>query len=63
MLFTANPEDYTNRGSIITPLKDRIGSQIITHYPSTLETRSRSPSRRPICGEGSTSRSPTSSGK
>jgi magnesium chelatase subunit I len=33
MLFTANPEDYTNRGNIITPLKDRIGSQIITHYP------------------------------
>jgi magnesium chelatase subunit I len=37
LLFTANPEDYTNRGSIITPLKDRIGSQIITHYPSTVE--------------------------
>jgi len=37
MLFTANPEDYTNRGSIITPLKDRIGSQIITHYPRTLD--------------------------
>lgn len=33
-IFTANPEDYTNRGSIITPLKDRIGSQILTHYPS-----------------------------
>lgn len=33
MLFTANPEDYTNRGRIITPLKDRIASQIITHYP------------------------------
>ena len=32
-VFTANPEDYTNRGSIVTPLKDRIGSQIITHYP------------------------------
>jgi magnesium chelatase subunit I len=32
-VFTANPEDYTNRGSIITPLKDRIQSQIITHYP------------------------------
>jgi magnesium chelatase subunit I len=32
-VFTANPEDYTNRGSIITPLKDRIGSQILTHYP------------------------------
>ena len=35
-IFTANPEDYTNRGSIVTPLKDRIGSQIITHYPHTL---------------------------
>jgi magnesium chelatase subunit I len=34
--YSANPEDYTNRGSIITPLKDRIGSQIITHYPRTL---------------------------
>ena len=32
-IFTANPEDYTNRGSIVTPLKDRIGSQILTHYP------------------------------
>ncbi len=37
-LFTANPEDYTNRGSIITPLKDRIQSQILTHYPKTIET-------------------------
>ncbi|PQJ30472.1 magnesium chelatase [Nonlabens arenilitoris] len=36
-LFTANPEDYTNRGSIVTPLKDRIGSQILTHYPETIE--------------------------
>ncbi|GER59108.1 magnesium chelatase [Patiriisocius marinus] len=36
-VFTANPEDYTNRGSIVTPLKDRIGSQILTHYPETLE--------------------------
>ena len=36
-LFTANPEDYTNRGSIVTPLKDRIGSQIMTHYPKTVE--------------------------
>lgn len=32
-IFTANPEDYTNRGSIVTPLKDRIGAQILTHYP------------------------------
>jgi len=37
-IFTANPEDYTNRGSIVTPLKDRIDSQILTHYPKTLET-------------------------
>src|SRR4029078_281712 len=36
-VFTANPEDYTNRGSIVTPLKDRIESQILTHYPKTLE--------------------------
>ncbi|HEY0091286.1 MAG TPA: AAA family ATPase [Flavobacterium sp.] len=36
-IFTANPEDYTNRGSIVTPLKDRIGSQILTHYPETVE--------------------------
>lgn len=36
-VFTANPEDYTNRGSIVTPLKDRIDSQILTHYPKTLE--------------------------
>jgi magnesium chelatase subunit I len=36
-VFTANPEDYTNRGSIVTPLKDRIGSQIITHYPGSIE--------------------------
>ncbi len=38
LIFSANPEDYTNRGSIITPLKDRIDSQIITHYPRTMET-------------------------
>ncbi|MBK8346575.1 MAG: magnesium chelatase [Saprospiraceae bacterium] len=37
-VFTANPEDYTNRGSIITPLKDRIESQILTHYPRSIET-------------------------
>ena len=35
-VFTANPEDYTNRGSIVTPLKDRIGSQILTHYPDDI---------------------------
>ncbi|MCX7014416.1 MAG: magnesium chelatase [Candidatus Sumerlaeota bacterium] len=37
MVFTANPEDYTNRGNIITPLKDRIEAQIMTHYPRSLE--------------------------
>ncbi len=37
ILFTANPEDYTNRGNIITPLKDRIDSQILTHYPKTID--------------------------
>jgi len=37
ILFTANPEDYTNRGNIITPLKDRIDSQILTHYPRSME--------------------------
>ena len=36
-VFTANPEDYTNRGSIVTPLKDRIESQILTHYPKELD--------------------------
>jgi magnesium chelatase subunit I len=36
-IFTANPEDYTNRGAIVTPLKDRIDSQILTHYPKTTE--------------------------
>jgi magnesium chelatase subunit I len=36
-IFTANPEDYTNRGSIITPLKDRIESQILTHYPNAID--------------------------
>lgn len=37
-VFTANPEDYTNRGAIVTPLKDRIESQILTHYPKNIET-------------------------
>jgi magnesium chelatase subunit I len=37
IVYSANPEDYTNRGNIITPLKDRIGSQIMTHYPRSLE--------------------------
>ncbi len=40
-MFTANPEDYTNRGSIITPLKDRIESQILTHYPRSVEVAMR----------------------
>ena len=38
LVFSANPEDYTNRGNIITPLKDRISSQILTHYPDDLKT-------------------------
>src|SRR5579864_9016325 len=38
LVFSANPEDYTNRGNIITPLKDRISSQILTHYPDEVET-------------------------
>ena len=37
LVFTANPEDYTARGKIITPLKDRIGAEIVTHYPLTVE--------------------------
>ncbi|NIR43938.1 MAG: magnesium chelatase, partial [Gemmatimonadetes bacterium] len=37
LVFTANPEDYTARGKIITPLKDRIGAEIMTHYPKELE--------------------------
>jgi magnesium chelatase subunit I len=37
IVFTANPEDYTNRGNLITPLKDRIDSQILTHYPRNIE--------------------------
>ena len=41
MVFSANPEDYTNRGNIITPLKDRIASQILTHYPRNLEVAQR----------------------
>jgi magnesium chelatase subunit I len=41
LVFTANPEDYTNRGNIITPLKDRLDSQIVTHYPKNLEDASK----------------------
>jgi len=37
LVFTANPEDYTARGKIITPLKDRIGSEVLTHYPESIE--------------------------
>lgn len=40
-VFTANPEDYTNRGSIVTPLKDRIDAQIITHYPKSMDVSKR----------------------
>ncbi len=40
-IFTSNPEDYTNRGTIVTPLKDRIGSQILTHYPESVEIAKR----------------------
>lgn len=40
-VFTANPEDYTNRGALVTPLKDRIGSQILTHYPEDVSTAKR----------------------
>jgi magnesium chelatase subunit I len=45
-VFTANPEDYTNRGSIVTPLKDRIGSQILTHYPNNIEIAKKNYSTR-----------------
>ena len=41
LVFSANPEDYTNRGNIITPLKDRISSQIFTHYPDDVKTASK----------------------
>ncbi|MBI4514156.1 MAG: magnesium chelatase [Gemmatimonadetes bacterium] len=57
LVFTANPEDYTARGKIITPLKDRIGAEIATHYPATIEygiaiTRQESwteRAARPVC--------------
>lgn len=51
-LFTANPEDYTNRGSIVTPLKDRIGSQILTHYPIDIETARMITEQEARIGEG-----------
>ena len=46
LLATANPEDYTNRGRIITPLKDRFGAEVRTHYPLELEDELASSARR-----------------
>jgi magnesium chelatase subunit I len=63
LLFaSANPEDYTNRGRIITPLKDRFGAQIRTHYPLDVETEVRSPRQeaRPSRPRASRSTCPTS---
>lgn len=51
LVFTANPEDYTNRGNIITPLKDRIDSQIITHYPKTLDDAKKITTTEAIVGK------------
>jgi len=51
-VFTANPEDYTNRGSIITPLKDRIESQILTHYPKDIPTARRITEQEAAINEG-----------
>lgn len=51
-VFTANPEDYTNRGSIVTPLKDRIDSQIITHYPDSIEIGKKITSQEAIIKPG-----------
>jgi magnesium chelatase subunit I len=51
-VFTANPEDYTNRGSIVTPLKDRIESQIVTHYPKTIEIGKKITEQEAIVKEG-----------
>ena len=62
LVFTANPEDYTARGKIITPLKDRIGSEIRTHYPADASQRDRDHQRRrrgPIATRRSRSRFPT----
>jgi len=50
-VFTANPEDYTNRGSIVTPLKDRIESQILTHYPKNIETALEITNQEAVIGE------------
>ncbi|WP_430909384.1 magnesium chelatase [Maribacter sp. 2-571] len=54
-VFTANPEDYTNRGSIVTPLKDRIGSQILTHYPEDIKTARKITEQEAILDERQTS--------
>ncbi|MEM9859196.1 MAG: magnesium chelatase [Bacteroidota bacterium] len=51
-VFTANPEDYTNRGSIVTPLKDRIDSQIITHYPKDIPTSRKITEQEAVIKEG-----------
>lgn len=51
-IFTANPEDYTNRGSIVTPLKDRIDSQIITHYPTSIEIGKKITSQEALLSPG-----------
>ena len=52
VVFSANPEDYTNRGSIITPLKDRIDSQVLTHYPRTADEALEITARRRGAGAG-----------
>ncbi len=52
IVFTANPEDYTNRGNIITPLKDRIDSQIFTHYPRSLDDGIRITEQEAFVGRG-----------
>lgn len=55
-VFTANPEDYTNRGSIVTPLKDRIESQILTHYPKNIETALEITNQEAMIGESQQNR-------
>jgi len=52
MVFSANPEDYTNRGTIITPLKDRIASQILTHYPKDVHTAAEITRQEAWCERG-----------
>ena len=51
-VFTANPEDYTNRGSIVTPLKDRIESQILTHYPRALDVSRQITAQEALLADG-----------